>query len=65
MVNKNRALYIFKYLWGHTDEEHVLLSYPLLLVILCRWLLLLISSKALRADQRIKNPSKLKTGLEG
>jgi hypothetical protein len=28
-------------------------------------LLLLISSKALRADQRIKNPSKLKTGLEG
>lgn len=22
MVNKNRALYIFKYLWDHTDEEH-------------------------------------------
>lgn len=22
MVNKNRALYIFKYLWDHTDEEY-------------------------------------------
>lgn len=22
MVNKNRALYIFKYLWEHTDENH-------------------------------------------
>ena len=22
MVNKSRALYIFKYLWDHTDEEH-------------------------------------------
>ena len=22
MFNKNRALYIFKYLWDHTDEEH-------------------------------------------
>ena len=22
MVNKNRAVYIFKYLWDHTDEEH-------------------------------------------
>lgn len=22
MVNKNRALYIFQYLWNHTDEEH-------------------------------------------
>lgn len=22
MVNKNRTLYIFKYLWDHTDEEH-------------------------------------------
>ena len=22
MFNKNRALYIFQYLWNHTDEEH-------------------------------------------
>ena len=22
MVNKNRTLYIFKYLWNHTDEDH-------------------------------------------
>lgn len=22
MINKSRALYIFKYLWDHTDEEH-------------------------------------------
>ena len=22
MVNKNRTLYIFQYLWNHTDEEH-------------------------------------------
>lgn len=22
MVNKNRAIYIFKYLWDNTDEEH-------------------------------------------
>lgn len=22
MINKNRALYIFKYLWEHTDENH-------------------------------------------
>lgn len=22
MINKNRAIYVFKYLWDHTDEEH-------------------------------------------
>lgn len=22
MIHKNRALYIFQYLWEHTDEEH-------------------------------------------
>lgn len=22
MVNKNRPLHIFKYLWAHTDESH-------------------------------------------
>ncbi len=22
MINNNRAIYVFKYLWDHTDEEH-------------------------------------------